>query len=131
MVEGNYVNIWKAEARFVGDGRDCLLGSLSSIFWSSLTREGVQSPWGALHWISNFVSPNNKKPRVVAMPVTVYTKDLILMGKKDHLGPTMTLEQTQHQLVQPEEAEEARTSYQSHSFGLCRVDWNQPSQLSF
>lgn len=32
MVGGNCVNVWEAESFYVGDGRDCLLGALTSIF---------------------------------------------------------------------------------------------------
>lgn len=31
MVEGNCVNVWEAESRYAGDGKDCWLGSLPSI----------------------------------------------------------------------------------------------------
>lgn len=56
MVGENYVNVWETESCYVGDGRDYLLGALSSNFWPSLA-ERVRLLGGTLHWI-RFIEPS-------------------------------------------------------------------------
>lgn len=43
LTEVTYVNVRDADFRFVGEGRENLLGTYSS-FWSNMVREGVRSP---------------------------------------------------------------------------------------
>lgn len=84
MAGESYINVWDTESRYVGDSRDSLLGTLTSIFWSYLAMAGVRSPVGALHLIrcveacTNFFAPNSREPLVFAMPVMVFARDLYL-----------------------------------------------------
>lgn len=101
MAAGNSVNVWETESCYKGDGTDCLLGTLSSIFWPNLVEQGVRSIGGALYWIryveafTDLVSPNSKASRIATLPIVIYAIDLFLRSKKNHIGPTMTLEQAQ------------------------------------
>lgn len=55
---------------------------------------------------TSFVALNNQEPLAVGMPVTMFARDLHLWLRKDYLRTTITLEQVQRHLVQPEETED-------------------------
>lgn len=93
-------------------GRDGLLGTFTSIFRPNLAREEVRLPGGALHWarcieaFTEFLSPQSLVPLQIALPLTVYARDLFLPANKNWTSPRMTLESANRQWddVEGEEA---------------------------
>lgn len=96
----------------MGNERDNILASISSIYQPSLAKDDVRSPGGALNWMrcidvfNVFVSQDSKEPLVITMPVTVLSGDQLLRVRKNYVASTMTLEQAHKELALIEEADE-------------------------
>lgn len=97
------IGVWEVEARYVGAGRDALLGDFDSLFWPCRSREGVRSAGGAMYWLrcldsfTTFVAADSDEPSIVAPIVLIPARDPFLRASKEFDGSMLPVDEAQKQ----------------------------------
>lgn len=100
---GSCIGVWEAEARYVGAGRDALLGEFDSLFWPCRSREGVRSAGGAMYWLrcldsfTRFVAADSAEPSINAPVILIPARDPFLRASKEFDGSTLPLDEARKQ----------------------------------
>lgn len=130
------LGIWEAEGRYTNTEREALLADWDSIFWPSISREGVLSVGGALYWLrclkafDQFTTPNSPDSLLLAPVVLIPARDPYLRVNEEFDGSNLLMEEARRQLKDapaPEAAPQPRIQSQPQSQPLPQAR-PQPSQ---